>query len=171
MQQLHPDGYLADPGSGAGSGVMVLHAWWGLNNTIKAFCERLADAGFIAFAPDLYHGKVADTIPDAEVLGSTVDANYFQVKHEIAQAAMFLSQRVGHNGHELAVVASASWVPFLHWISPQLIPNIFVLSSSFTAPKGPWALTSAARVQATWVTLPKMIPMRPSLMSTTWSSL
>ena len=60
-------GYLAMPERGKGPGVLVLHAWWGLNDTIKAFCTRLAEAGFVAFAPDLYHGEVADTIAGAEV--------------------------------------------------------------------------------------------------------
>ena len=58
-------GYLATPEHGEGPGVLVLHAWWGLNDTMRAVCMRLAEAGFVAFAPDLYHGKVADTIPAA----------------------------------------------------------------------------------------------------------
>ena len=104
MQTDQPDGYLAMPPSGTGRGVLVLHAWWGLNNTIKAFCRRLADAGFIAFAPDLYHGKVADTIAGAEALGQALDANYLQAKAEIAAATKFLNERVGEAGSGLAVI-------------------------------------------------------------------
>ncbi len=74
MTQSQPQGFLASPPTGKGSGVLVLHAWWGLNDTIKAFCTRLAEFGFVAFAPDLYHGKIADTIPDAEALGTALDA-------------------------------------------------------------------------------------------------
>ena len=69
MANPQPQGFLATPPSGKGNGVLVLHAWWGLNDTIRAFCTRLADAGFIAFAPDLYHGTVATTIPEAEAVG------------------------------------------------------------------------------------------------------
>ena len=54
--------------------VLVLHAWWGLNDALRAFCDRLAGAGFVAFAPDLYHGAVADTIEGAEALGGALDA-------------------------------------------------------------------------------------------------
>src|ERR1051325_2697857 len=97
-------GYLAMPGRGEGPGVLVLHAWWGLNDTIKAFCNRLADAGFVAFAPDLYHGKVADTIADAEALGNALDANHLQAKAEIADATRFLSQRAGQADGGLAVI-------------------------------------------------------------------
>src|SRR5918911_2573324 len=88
-------GYLALPERGDGPGVLVLHAWWGLNDTMRAVCTRLAEAGLVAFAPDLYHGKVADTIAEAEILGKALDANYLQAKAEIAQATRFLSQRAG----------------------------------------------------------------------------
>jgi carboxymethylenebutenolidase len=102
MAQHQPDGYLAVPPTGAGPGVLVLHAWWGLNDTLKAFCTRLAGSGFVAFAPDLYHGKVADTIPGAEALGKALDANYLQAKADIADATSFLTDRVGQA--DLAVI-------------------------------------------------------------------
>ena len=57
MAYPQPKGFLAVPPNGKGPGVLVLHAWWGLNDTVKAFCTRLAESGFIAFAPDLYHGS------------------------------------------------------------------------------------------------------------------
>ncbi len=104
MPGQQPDGYLAAPPSGTGSGVLVLHAWWGINDTIKAICDRLANAGFVAFAPDLYHGKIATTIADAEAYGGALDANYLQAKAEIAAAATFLSERAAPSG-DLAVLA------------------------------------------------------------------
>jgi carboxymethylenebutenolidase len=90
MTQTQPDGYLAVPPKGEGKAVLVLHAWWGLNDTIKAFCDRLAKAGFIAFAPDLYHGKVADTIPDAETLAGALDENADRARADLAEATRFL---------------------------------------------------------------------------------
>ena len=95
MSHTQPDGYLALPPTGEGPGVLVLHAWWGLNDTIKAFCTRLADSGFVAFAADLYHGKVADTIAGAEALGAQIDANHQQAEAEVADAAEFLKERAG----------------------------------------------------------------------------
>lgn len=64
------NGYLALPKSGHGPGIMILHAWWGLNPFLKDFCERLAMEGFVVFAPDLYQGKVATTIEEARLLRS-----------------------------------------------------------------------------------------------------
>src|SRR3989442_1781854 len=49
-------GYLAIPKKGNGPGVLVLHAWWGLNDFFKGLCDQLAMAGFVAFAPDLCRG-------------------------------------------------------------------------------------------------------------------
>jgi carboxymethylenebutenolidase len=105
MTHSQPDGFLALPSTGTGPGVLVLHAWWGLNATIKAICTRLSDSGFVAFAPDLYHGKVAATIPEAEALGSVVDANHLQAEAEILDAARFLNEKIGQSARGLAVIA------------------------------------------------------------------
>jgi carboxymethylenebutenolidase len=104
MPTAQPDGYLAMPPTGQGNAVLVLHAWWGLNDTIKVFCTRLAEAGFVVFAPDLYHGKVADTIADAEALGQALDTNHLQAKAEIAEATGFLNERAGQTDNGLAVI-------------------------------------------------------------------
>jgi carboxymethylenebutenolidase len=55
------------PASVEGSGVLLVHAWWGLNATIRAYADRLADAGFVVVAPDLYGGIVVDSVAAAEV--------------------------------------------------------------------------------------------------------
>jgi carboxymethylenebutenolidase len=52
-------GYLATPSSGSGPAVLVIQEWWGLDSGIKTMTDRLADAGFVALAPDLYHGELA----------------------------------------------------------------------------------------------------------------
>jgi carboxymethylenebutenolidase len=106
MTYPQPQGFLAVPPTdkGPGHGVLVLHAWWGLNDTMKAFCTRLAESGFVAFAPDLYHGKVADTIADAEAFGKALDANHLQAKAEIAEATMFLHERADQGERGLAVI-------------------------------------------------------------------
>lgn len=52
-------GYLALPASEKGPGVIVIQEWWGLVDHIKDVCDRLADLGFVALAPDLYGGWIA----------------------------------------------------------------------------------------------------------------
>src|SRR5918992_3504662 len=51
------DGYLAKPPPGRGPGVIVLQEWWGLVDHIKDLTDRFAREGFVALAPDLYHGE------------------------------------------------------------------------------------------------------------------
>jgi len=57
-------GYLALPPRASGPGVVVLQEWWGLVDHIRDVCDRLARAGFVALAPDLYRGATA-TDPEA----------------------------------------------------------------------------------------------------------
>jgi carboxymethylenebutenolidase len=52
-------GYLAKPPSGSGPGVLLIQEWWGLDPSLKSTADRLAAAGFVALAPDLYHGELA----------------------------------------------------------------------------------------------------------------
>ncbi len=56
---LDARGHLAVPDSGSGPGLIVLQEWWGLNDQIKGVADRLAGQGFVALAPDLYHGELA----------------------------------------------------------------------------------------------------------------
>lgn len=69
-------GYVVAPSSGRGPGVLVLHAWWGLTPFFRTVCDRLADAGFVALAPDL-HGddRTAETPDEAEALLASTDPN------------------------------------------------------------------------------------------------
>ncbi len=66
MSELLRNQYLAVPPSGKGAGVLVLHAWWGLNDVFRDFCDRLAQAGFVALAPDMFSGEIARTVAEAE---------------------------------------------------------------------------------------------------------
>lgn len=87
-------GYLATPDAATGPGVVVLHAWWGLTEPFRQACDRLAEAGFIALAPDLYHGKTATTVAEAEVLGAALDQQVDRWRGDITGALRFLR----HNG-------------------------------------------------------------------------
>ncbi|HEX5834575.1 MAG TPA: dienelactone hydrolase family protein, partial [Pyrinomonadaceae bacterium] len=58
-------GYLSVPDSGSGPGVIVIQEWWGLVDHIKEVCDRFASEGFVALAPDLYHGKTTKSPDEA----------------------------------------------------------------------------------------------------------
>ncbi|MCB9450705.1 MAG: dienelactone hydrolase family protein [Anaerolineaceae bacterium] len=104
MSSAQPQGYLALPAADTGSPVLVLHAWWGLNDTIKAFCQRLAEAGFVAFAPDIYHGRVTDQIAEAEALAEETGPNFIQTRAALVEAIAFLKARAGATASGVAVV-------------------------------------------------------------------
>ena len=58
------DGYLARPDDGqAHPSVILVQEWWGIQPHIQDLTERLAPAGYVVLAPDLYHGQVV-TEPD-----------------------------------------------------------------------------------------------------------
>jgi carboxymethylenebutenolidase len=61
-------GYVAKPASGNGPGVVVIQEFWGLVPWVKSVCDRLAAEGYVALAPDLYHGKVAGNFEEARGL-------------------------------------------------------------------------------------------------------
>ena len=59
------EGYVAEP-EGEGPGVVVLQEWWGLVPEIEKVCDRFAEEGFVAIAPDLYHGDTTDQPDEAQ---------------------------------------------------------------------------------------------------------
>jgi carboxymethylenebutenolidase len=58
-------GYLALPPGGRGPGLIILQEWWGLVDHIKDVTDRFASEGFVALAPDLYHGQTPKSPDEA----------------------------------------------------------------------------------------------------------
>ena len=59
-------GYLTAPdGDGPFPAVLLLHEWWGLNAEMAVLAEALAAEGYVVFAPDVYRGRLATTVPGA----------------------------------------------------------------------------------------------------------
>ena len=85
-------GYLATPAGSPGPGVVVLHAWWGLTEPFRAVCDRLAEAGYVALAPDLYRGETATTVERAQALGEALDQQAERWRGDVAGAVRYLRQ-------------------------------------------------------------------------------
>ncbi len=66
--------YVASPSNG-GPGVLVLPSWWGLKPFFKQVCDRLAERGYTALAPDYYNGRIAHTIDEAKALQEGVESD------------------------------------------------------------------------------------------------
>lgn len=61
-------GYLNDSAGEGCPALIVIHEWWGVNAQIRGVVDRFAQAGYVAFAPDLYRGEVAHTAEEAQQL-------------------------------------------------------------------------------------------------------
>jgi carboxymethylenebutenolidase len=117
-------GYLAVPEAGGGPATVVLQEWWGLEDHIKDVCDRLAAAGFLALAPDLYRGETTDQPSEAEqkMMALSMD----QVEKDMRGAVDFLAQHEGFEGRGVGSVG-------------------FCLGGGLSV----WAATANPKVQAT----------------------
>ncbi len=86
-------GYLARPQDGSGPGVVVIQEWWGLDAHIRDVTERFAREGYVALAPDLYHGQVTAEPDEARKLAMELDRA--RAMKEIAGAARYLKSLAG----------------------------------------------------------------------------
>jgi carboxymethylenebutenolidase len=86
-------GYLAEPETGTGPATIVLQEWWGVDDHIRGVCDRLAAAGFLALAPDLYRGETTEQPDEAEQKMMALDME--QAVKDMRGAVDYLA---GHEG-------------------------------------------------------------------------
>lgn len=85
------EGWFAKPASGKGQALVVIQEWWGLVPHIQDVTDRFAKEGFVAFAPDLYHGKTTTSPDEAGRLLMEMDVE--RAGREIAAAGAYLLNR------------------------------------------------------------------------------
>lgn len=98
-------GYMAWPSSAADSplpSLIVLQEWWGVNEHIKDVTRRFAAQGYVALAPDLYHGAVAAEPDEARKLVMALDMP--EAVAEIGQAIDFLLSQTSVRGEKAGIV-------------------------------------------------------------------
>ncbi len=92
-------GYLAIPQDKSpkeSPGVLVIQEWWGLVDHIKDVCDRFAQEGFVALAPDLYHGTTVSEPDEAakEMMALKLD----ETARDLSGAVDELHSRSGSQG-------------------------------------------------------------------------
>ena len=118
-------GYLAIPKRGSGPAVIVIQEWWGLVDHITSIADRFAEAGFVALAPDLYHGVIAKE-PDHAMkmlMGLAMD----KAALDIAGAAKYLSQREEVSGKGIGAVGFCMGGSLALWsatLSPEITATV-----------------------------------------------
>ncbi len=95
-------GYQAAPESGRGPGVVVIQEWWGLVDHIKDVCDRFAAAGFVALAPDLYHGQTTKSPDQAGKLMMALHID--ETEKELQGAVDYLLKHDGVTSTKIGVV-------------------------------------------------------------------
>jgi carboxymethylenebutenolidase len=134
------DAYLATPENGSGPGVLVLHAWWGLTDSFKSVSDRLAQAGFVALAPDLYHGKTTASVEEAETLATKLDGE--QASQDIAVAIDYLLHQSDRRGDTLGVVGFSLGASFALTLQPPVTAIV-----SFYGTGTPEEVSTQAKIQ------------------------
>jgi len=112
--------YLATP-PGGGPGLLVLPSWWGLKPYFKKVCNRLAEEGFTALAPDYYAGRVAGTIDEAKALQSGVEGNLEIMASIVTTAKEHLTSL--HLGKPIGIIGFSMGTDWALWAAAH-DPNI-----------------------------------------------
>jgi carboxymethylenebutenolidase len=119
--------YLAVPRREQGPGVLVLHAWWGLNRFFTSLCDRLAEQGYLAMAPDLYGNQLAGTIEEAQALLNSSDN---QTMFEAATTSLELlasdPRRLGNACGALGFSLGGAWGVLLSALRPALLQSVVI---------------------------------------------
>lgn len=102
MPLPNPEGYFVTTKNKNAGKVLVLHAWWGFNQTVKNFCDRLAAEGFTVYAPDLYHGKLTDEIETAEQYSN--ELNLDQARIDLDNALKILQDQTPNSEQGISVI-------------------------------------------------------------------
>lgn len=117
--------HLSAPSGTPVAGVVVLHPWWGLNDDVVAYADRLADAGFAVAAPDLYEGRLATTIEEADRLATSLEED---VADAFALASVdALGAAIGDPMARLAAVGfsmGAHWALWLPAQRPEVVASV-----------------------------------------------
>ena len=125
------NGYLASPEKPRG-GVLVLHAWWGLNDFFKSFANRLASQGFLALAADLHDGALATSVDRAKELQSKIAND--RIKQIVLGAADYLRSDPPISGRKIGVVGfsmGAAWSLLLSTLKPETVGAVVVFYGSY----------------------------------------
>src|SRR5215217_6664646 len=95
-------GYLSIPETGSGPGVVVIQEWWGLVPHIKDVADRFAAEGFVALAPDLYHGDVAKSPDEAGKMMMAL--NIGQTEKDLRGAVQYLIGGDAATGDSVGII-------------------------------------------------------------------
>ena len=99
------DTYVAPARPSPGAPVLLLHPWWGLNQTIRDLADRLAGDGFTVMAPDLFDGAVLTTPDDAKAyVTSLTEADGDRIRARVQDTLAHLLARPNVRADRAAII-------------------------------------------------------------------
>lgn len=127
------EGYLAIPPGGSGPGVIVIQEWWGLVGHIKNLADRFAQAGYVALAPDFYHGVATDEPDEAMrlLMGLAMD----RAAQDIAGASAYLTGLEAVTGQAIGAIGFCMGGSLALWSATVAEP---VVAAVGFYPAVPW---------------------------------
>jgi carboxymethylenebutenolidase len=134
------DAYLAPAQPSPGAPVLLLHPWWGLNQTIRDMADRLAGDGFTVMAPDMFDGTVLTTPDDAEAhVKSLTQADGDRMRAGVLAALDHLLAHPDARGDRAAIIGLSFGAMEGTEVTaerPDIAALVTFYSGIFEAPKG-----------------------------------
>lgn len=141
------DAYVASAMPSPGAPVLLLHAWWGLNDVMRDLADRLAADGFTVMAPDLFDGTVLTTIEDADAYTTAIEQgdgqpgglNPDRIMGRVAAALDHLLAHPDVRGERAAIIAMSfgGWYgSHVAAVRDEVAAFVSVYSDVFDAPAG-----------------------------------
>jgi carboxymethylenebutenolidase len=123
--------YLALPRGDTGPGVLVLHSWWGLTPFFKELCDRLADEGFVALAPDLFVGEQPATVDAAQRLLAEAPPN--ELAHLSRSSLRTLIDLPGTTSERVGVLGFSMGGSLGLWLAARLPEEVAAATVFYAA--------------------------------------
>jgi carboxymethylenebutenolidase len=118
--------------------VLVLHPWWGLTASMRGACDRLADEGFVALAPDLYRGRLASSEEEAQAQRRKARAASYAVTGALDRL------RRDSGGGPVGVVGFSMGAHWALWLAQHRADDVAAVVLFYGARGGQFALCRAA---------------------------
>lgn len=135
--------YTAVPAAGGtGYGILVIHAWWGLNGFFKGVCDRLAGEGLVALAPDLFEGQVVTTPAAAKKLRASPKRE--PTYRTLLRAIETLQAHPAVRGPTIGVVGFSMGGHWALWLSQRADLPIAATGTYYGARSGDYSQSRSA---------------------------